>query len=407
MKRLLTVSATVLLLPAAPAGAADRAGAAFGSVSLTAVSSGASFLFAGSAQVPAETTFPYASSAIRLGAGSALSTVAWPGAVGANLGSTLITGFGAPQQAEILNDPAVAKAQSGSGPSTVRNTTVPGSTMTAHATVTGADSEAALDGASTLATTAGRSAASSSVALTAAAAAVGDATSSIRDVTIAGLVKVRSVVSTAHATTDGRTARATGSTVVSGVAVAGIPVTVGEHGVEVAGSALPTAGLLDTVESALTQAQITLTVSRPTRVVRGGLVDYATGSLIVSTPAGVLSLGGVQMRLSATLSDPLTGAHPAAAGSVPTAAAPVGNGTDAPLPAAASLDSPPAGAGAPPPVVQALLGVLAPVSLVTGYSPLWLLLGLALLLAAASLLPGLAGRWLPAPDDSCPLERTW
>ena len=389
-------------LTAVPVAPAPAAGSAFSSVSLTSVAAGASWVFSSTTQIPAETDVPYAATSIRLGAGQATASVDWPGETGAALGSTLIVGFGAPEAVRVLNDPAYARAQSGKGPATVSNTSVPTGTMTAHATTTETSAAATVDGASTLATTTGASRSTSTARLVGTSAAVIEGASSIRDVTVAGVVHVGSVVSTARATTDGAHADAAGSTAVTGLTVAGQAVTIDEHGLGIAGTTVPAGPALDAVEAALARARITLTLSRPVRVVRAGRVEYATGALVVSTPLGVLSLGSVQLRANATLADALR---------LPTAPPVIGqppNGTVGPGPVGALEPT----TGAPPPttslpsVVQQVVRALLPVSLVTGYGWAWVVLGLLAATGAATVLSGLPGRWLPAFDDRCPLEKS-
>lgn len=391
----------VLPLTAAAAGTAEL-GSGFGSVSLDATARGQELLFGQG--IPGQLSVPYAASSLRFGEGSATATVGWPGDTAAALGTTLVL-LGAPGQATALNDPAVAYARSGGGDADVRNTTVPTATMHATATKTQATALASADGSSALSTTAGSTSSTSSVRLTGATSAVGSATSSARDVTL-GVVHVRSVISTATGSTDGRKADARGSTTVSGLTVAGVPVTVDEHGVSVAGTGVVRPGAADAVTAALAQAQVTLTLTKPVKTVTRGKVEYSTGGLVVTTPMGTLTLGGAELVLSATLAD--------AAGAVP----------DVPLPlpvtpAGGRVAAPPAGqpptAAQPGPVVEppaaapalpgagGLLPVVA-VSLRSGYGWAWVVSGLLLSFLAASGLLGLSRRWL-APDLSgCPLE---
>jgi hypothetical protein len=395
----LLMAAALTAVPLAPAPAA---GSAFSSVSLTSVASGASWVFSGTSQIPAETDVPYAATSIRLGAGQATATVAWPGETGAAFGSTLIVGFGAPESARVLNDPAYARAQSGRGPATVSNSSVPTGTMTAHATTTDTSAASSVDGASTLATTTGAARSTSAARIVSASDAVVEGATSIRDVTVAGVVHVGSVVSSARATTDGSHADAEGTTTVTGLSVAGQAVSIDEHGITVAGTSVPAGAALDAVEAALAQAQVTLTLSRPVRIVSAGRVEYATGALIVSTPLGVLSLGGVQLRAGATLGDPLRVPMPAA---IAPAGGQPADGTDqsgSPDVVPGTTDVP----STPPSVVQQVVRALLPTSLTTGYGWGWVVLGLALAAGAATALSGLPSRWLPALEDRCPLEKS-
>jgi len=405
----LAVALALPVLPLTAARAAADPGSGFQSVTLHAVAHGQEWLFSSTTQIPAQMSVPYASSSFQLGEGVGLATVAWPGDTGASLGTTLEVGFGAPSQVGILNDPAIAIARSGSGDADVSNTTVPGSTMHATATKRKATALAAADGTSALATTAGSTRSSSSVELTGVASAAGTAASSVRDVSLAGVVHIGSVTSSADGTTDGVHAGAKGATSVTGVTVAGVPVTVDEHGVSVAGTGVVPPGAADAVTSALAQAQITLQLTKPVKTVSGGRVDYSTGALVATTPFGTFTLGGAELVLSATPGDASSLLAPPAAPYVPGVAP---GSTPAPPPVrTGSLV--PAGSGQPPPVVSGSAPqpsgnpVLAavPVSLRSGYSWAWPVSGLLLSFLAAPGLLGLSRRWL-APDLSgCPLER--
>ena len=408
----LAVALALPVLPLTAARADGDPGSGFGSVRLHAVAHGEEFLFSSTTQVPAQMSVPYAASDFLLGDGVGLATVAWPGDTGASLGTTLQVGFGAPSQASILNDPAVAVARSGSGDADVDNTTVPGATVRATATKRKATAQASVDGAAALATTAGSVTSRSAVELTGATRAVGSASTSVRDVTVGGVVHVGAVTSSATGSTDGQRGEASGSTTVTGLTVAGVAVTVDEGGVSVAGSSVVPPGAADAVTSALAQAQITVTLTKPVKTVTGGRVEYSTGGLVVTTPLGTLTLGGAELVLSATLSDdggPLTEGPGA-----PPPTAPGGSTGGAVLPPATTGGTAPTGSTGPPPVVSpptpsrdgTLPGLaLLPVSVRTGYGWAWVVSGLLLALLAASGLLGLSTRWL-APDLSgCPLER--
>ena len=404
----LAVALALPVLPLTHARAVDAPGSGFGSVTLHAVGHGEEFLFSSTTQIPAQMSVPYSAASFQLGEGTGLATVAWPGDTGASLGTTLVVGFGAPDQAMILNDPAVAVARSGSGDADVSNTTVPGATVHATATKRKATALASADGTSALATTAGSATSSSTVELTGPSTAVGAASSSARDVTL-GPVHVGSVVSSASGTTDGLHASAKGSTSVTGVTVAGVSVTVDEHGVSVAGNGVVPAGAADAVTSALAQAQVTLRLTKPVTTVAGGRVEYSTGALVATTPFGTLTLGGAEVVLSATPAD--ASVLPPAVPDGP-ASAPVGTSVPPGLSAPGTVAA--GGGSVPPPTVNGPLPqgssnpVLAavPVSVRTGYGWAWLVSGLLLSFLAASGLLALSSRWL-APDLSgCPLERS-
>ncbi|MCU1600325.1 MAG: hypothetical protein JWO22_1034 [Frankiales bacterium] len=407
---LLVVALGLPVLPLTAARAAGEPGSGFGSVRLHAVAHGEEFLFSSTTQVPAQMSVPYAASDFLLGEGVGLATVAWPGDTGASLGTTLQVGFGAPSQASVLNDPAIASARSGTGDADVRNTTVPGATVHATATKQKATASASVDGAAALTTTAGSTASQSAVQLTGAASAVGTASTSVRDVTIGGVVHIGAVTSTATGSTDGQHADAKGSTSVTGVSIAGVAVTVDADGVSVAGTTLLPPGAADAVTGALAQAQITLTLTKPVKALEAGKVEYSTGGLVVTTPLGTLTLGGAELVLSATRGDD-SAPPPGEPTSGPTTPSLPGTTTGVPgiTPAGPVV---PIGAGQPSVVPPSLPRTGAPpalaavpLSLRTGYGWAWGVSGLLLAFLAASGLMALSRRWLIPDLSGCPLER--
>ncbi len=411
----LAVALALPVLPLTAAHADGDPGSGFGAVRLHAVAHGEEFLFSSTTQIPAQMSVPYAASDFQLGEGVGLATVAWPGDTGASLGTTLQVGFGAPSQASILNDPAIAIARSGSGDADVKNTTVPAATVHATATKRKATADAAVDGAAALATTAGSTASTSSVELTGVTSAVGAASTDVRDVTIGGVVHIGAVTSSATGSTDGEHADAKGSTSVSGLSVAGVGVTVDETGISVAGTTVVPPGAADAVTSALVQAQITITLTKPVKTVTGGKVEYSTGGLVVTTPLGTLTLGGAELVLNATRADDIT-TPPTGESTTPPVTDPGGTtgGTTggAVVPTTGGVD--PGGTTGPAPIVPGptlprtggspvFAGV--PLSVRTGYGWAWVVSGLLLSFLAGSWLLGLSGRWLIPDLSGCPLER--
>jgi hypothetical protein len=254
-----------------------------------------------------EAVVPEAVSTLRNGPlGHSLAAVAWPGAIAATAGSLLIVvgGSSVPPQATALNDPVKAEAYNNTGPHTVSDDQVPGSTMTATAyddrtSATGSVQQSQVLPVGSF----GRTTGSSDVHLAGPGQGVATAHSEVQDVTVAGVVKVASVVSDAFASTDGRTATAHGSTRISGMTVAGIPVTVGRDGVTVDSRNVPVKDAQETVNAALAAAGVTLAVSpaqgRPT----GAAVTYTASSLVVvwTSPGSVQSvvLGGANVSVAA------------------------------------------------------------------------------------------------------------
>lgn len=398
-----TAFLAVLLLGAAPATAqaATTDGSGFLSLTLNAVGSGQSFRFTASDQVPAEIWVPYAAADLHLGAGTATSSVAWPGEVGASIGSAAVI-LGAPPEAQLLNDPFVARARTGSGAPAAHNASLPGSTMDAHAQPDDIHAETVTSVVDTVASAAGSTQATARVRLTGPTSAAGEATSVVRDVTV-GVVRVQAVTGTATGTTDGVHADATGSTVVTGLTVAGTPVTLDQSGLHVAGTGVPYEQATDAVTAALAQAQLKLSLAQPSKQVAGGSVRFSSGGLQIATPLGVLTFGATSLDLSGARTDPVPTSPLGQPPVPPTGSAPlsaVGTPGDlggAPLPQAGSTSD-------LPPVIRSVLHVLRPVSLPTGYAWWVLPLGVLLALLTSAAMRRLPAAVLPGAAATCPTE---
>ncbi len=402
------VAAPLLVIPLsllAVLPAAQAAETGFASLTMLAISRGESYDVSKASGNPVELVAPYAAATVQLGNGRGVSSIAWPGEIGAALGTTIIAA-GGPKEASVLNDPVLAIAQSGIRPD-VTNDSVPGSKMEAHATDVSASALTTVEGITGTGATLGTAETTSSVAsdgkkATAAGRSVA------RDVTV-GPVHVGQIISTATAMTDGLTASASGTTKVSELTVAGQQVQLDGAGLTVVGTTLPTGAALQAVQAALAQAQINLTVSQPTKVVKGGRVEYATGALIVGTPFGVFSFGGVTLQLAATRDTPLP---PVTTVVPPPAVQEPGSSVVTPplsvvpagvVPDVAAPQAPPPHPSLPP-VVDQVVQALGPIALATGYRPLLAVAGLLLTALLATALSGLPTRWLPALTDTCPLE---
>ncbi|HTL24021.1 MAG TPA: hypothetical protein VL281_08295 [Mycobacteriales bacterium] len=304
----------------ATATAVDEPGSGFGAFSLAAnapvmqvredyAASNCSASHAGTAAC--EGVLNESVSTLRNGpVGHALASVGWPGTLGGNLGSLLLvagdgnpTGQPVPSQVTVLNDPVRAENFTNGPKDTVTNDTVPGALMTATATASKVVAESTIASAkSSPLGTFGQIHSLSSTELTGAKQAVAKAASQAHDLTL-GPLHLGAVVSQATATTDGSKAVATGSTTVTGATVNGIPVIVDEHGVTIQDQHQPFPGVVtDSVNSALTQAGMTVLLSSPSGKPTGGDVDYDAGSLIViwkQQGAGTLTLliGGAQVSV--------------------------------------------------------------------------------------------------------------
>jgi hypothetical protein len=236
---------------------------------------------------------------------TALSSVAWPGVLAGNLGSIVIVS-GGPPEAKALNDPVRAEAHNSGGPPTVTNSQYPGMTMSATAKddIASATTEIAQSQQSQ-AGNFNNTSSHTQVSVTGPSTAVAEAYSHADDISLAGgVVTIGSVTSSAKGTTNGVTASATGRTIVKDMKIAGVPVTVDEHGVTVNGNNAPlNKQLTDTVNTAVSQAGMTIAFSLPSGKPDRGNIVYNAGSLVFAwtTPGGsfMAILGGATVNLAA------------------------------------------------------------------------------------------------------------
>jgi hypothetical protein len=222
------------------------------------------------------------------GIGNALTTVLWPGATGAHGGDTLnLLNLPIPSNlAQMLNDPEVAHAQTGVGDKTV-DLSHPGLTMTSTATPLHVSAESAVGGSGVpvVGPIVGSTQSKSSIKLSGASTVTSKAISSIHNLSIAGVIKIDSITSTASAVSDGRSvAKGKAKTVVAGVSIAGIKVTLDQNGLHIPNSTLPIVGSTATkvVNTALKSAGISLDVTKVTHKIHGQHIQVDAGALIVS-----------------------------------------------------------------------------------------------------------------------------
>jgi hypothetical protein len=348
--------------------------------------------------------------------GYALSSVAWPGTLLGNLGSLLITAGGSqvPPEATALNSPIRAEAHTGRKPVVTDYPPAPAPAaahMSADAQATKVTAQAALGGLQQ--PTIGSLGASSSrtvTELTGVASAKATAHSEVQDITIAGVLHLAGVESDAVATTDGSAAKASGRTVVTGASVAGIPVSIDENGITVDTQSAPLPPQAeDTVNTALSNAGISVALSKPHGTPSGGSVVYDAGVLAIvwgiqDGMTASVELGGAQVAVQATPGlGCLFGCGPGGTGGTtgglappPAVTPPLGSTTTG-----GDVAPPPTLPGPGPqvaqPVPQAFAGKMP-----GGLSP-WLgglaLVGSALVMAGLRRLPD---RVLVASSSSCP-----
>ena len=342
-----TVTAAVALVPG-PALAAEP-GSAFASYTMLANAPGLGIngLYRDVALTVPETT----SSLSTGGVGAALATLAWPGPIVGNLGTTiLVLRSDAPPQVTMLNDPVRAEARSGGEQK--GSYSLPGTAMTASATNDVVSATSKTSAALPLGSLGGFTG-TTRTAFEGAGKAVGTASGIVTDLDL-GVVHIGSLVSTASATTDGTTSSGKASTVVSGMTIAGVPVTVDDKGVHVQGTTLPLAA--ETVTDALKASGITVLLTKPRTVQSGGTISVDAGALVVMMQDRSVTLGRASVGLAA--------GRGAAIPSLPVFTPPPSSEVAPPVAVLPRTDSPvlgSAGAGAPPPSVSPPASVVATV----------------------------------------------
>jgi hypothetical protein len=258
--------------------------------------------------------------------------------------------------------------------------------------------------------------------------ATAKAHSKVSDVSLAGgAVKIDSVTSDAFASTDGVTAKASGKTVVSGMTVGGVPVTVDGDGVHAQGqSPVPLQTGQQTVNTVLTNLGMSIYMGSPITSGSGPGKDYFAGSLVIywappPAPSGVPLPGGNDFTVTLGGAAVSVDGDPALDFGSPTT--PTDTPTDTPV-----IDNPPVAVA--PPVVSGITGLpetpvdtsvpptvtppatvpTAPVlasravTLPDGLSPAYAVLGLV---GAGFCMLGmrrLPDRVLAATASACPLE---
>lgn len=266
-------------------------GSGLGAVEVTASSAAMTVPIYSHNAEDVQASIPYSFATLGTGGiGSSLTSAFWPGATGAHGGDALnLLGVkGLPTSvAQDFNYPEFAEAQTGVGDPTVSNSH-PGLTMKATATAThlNANSSAGGSGIPAVGPIVGNTASTTDIRLSGAKNVLVSATSSIHHISIAKVVTIDSVTTIAHAVTNGHSASGTSKTIVSGVKIAGVPVTVDNKGVHVSSAKkLPIPLLGQTasavVNKALKSSGISLTLTKVKQNVHRAHVTIKSGALIV------------------------------------------------------------------------------------------------------------------------------
>jgi hypothetical protein len=244
----------------------------------------------------------------------------------------------------------------------------PGLTMEAIAKPTHVEAVTAIgpSGVKTLGEAFGTVAASTKIVQTKTKAII-DAKSEVGDISIGGVLTIQSVISSAHATSNGHHATGTTQTTIAGAKVAGIDVTINQNGIQLASKGLVPPAVLKTlnktVNTALKTIGLKILIAPGTKKIHGATVDLDSGDLIIElNKAGfksgvndtgtLLQLGGaditavaspgyvppkVTTNISPSPQPVSSGAPPSQSGSVP----PVSTGPSDSVPPAAVTSTAP------------------------------------------------------------------
>jgi hypothetical protein len=243
-------------------------------------------------QIQPELNIPQASATQQSGTGYGLASSAWPGAIVANGGTLLgilIPGF-PPEVAALLVYPVRAEARTGQDPP-VSKYDVPGLTMRSRADDTSSEAEAGAQGISLLPGAFGVVRTTASTRATA-SSAVSTARSEVKNLDLAGVLKIQSIVSTARATSDGAKGSGTASTVITGATVMGQGVTIDEKGLHFRETSTPIDAVVQQVaKQALDAAGIKVTVGPATQELNGASAVVGAQSIVITLTQRGYTLG--------------------------------------------------------------------------------------------------------------------
>jgi hypothetical protein len=408
------------LVALAPVTASLDAGATtavpLGAVNVSALATGIRAPLYSHQGEDAEIELPYALSQLGAGGvGHALTSILWPGSTGGALGSTVgvlgITGIPAALE-NALNDPFKAEAPTTTGVTKV-SLSNPGLIMQALSLPTHVNASSAF-GPSNLSgfgDDAGPLISSTTNILQGTNSVVADAKTALTDLSV-GPLFIGSLVSTAHATSNGKSATGTTETEITGVKVAGISVTIDQNGVELSNKGILPKSVIQTlnktVNTALKAVGLQIYIAPATKTIHGAQVSLDSGDLIISlkkpgyrsslNDTGILlELGGASITANSTPGY----VPPAVTSSPPTTSASTPPSSGMP-----GVDIPPITPGTEQTVpVTAPAPDIAPsaLSLPSSLSSWWTVGGILLALLAALALGLWPGAALAAGAD-CSLE---
>jgi hypothetical protein len=309
---------------------ADQSGTStFGGYSITATAPGVEVTEdepSAQAHPEAQGAVPETSSLLSSGpVGYALSTVAWPGATGANGGQLVSLLFPGPAgavvpvpdavtglvkgEASLLNYPIRAEARSGTSPDGSYNK-VPAADLTAHADANRVEGVAQVKGADQPGGATYGTMRSNSVSTLTNNQAKAVASSTVNNIALAGgAVKIASVTSTAQATSDGAKSTTGGGTTVADMTIGGQRAYFDQTGVHAGSAGQPVNAAADQIlNQALAGFGMKTAVSTPQSQTSGATASYTAGSLVFtwvppSNPSQnvfTVTLGGARVAVNAT-----------------------------------------------------------------------------------------------------------
>jgi hypothetical protein len=243
-------------------------------------------------------TMPRASSSLQNGpVGYGLASLAWPGPLVSNAGTlVLVLQPSAPPQTSEANYPVRAEARSGQDPPESTNDSVPGTSLRASATAEEVQAHASVQNAAGEGVGFGPSSAHSVSRIGEEGGKV-ESNSLVEDIDIGGVIKIKSVASTAMALTDGEKADGEATTVVTGMTVAGQPATVDENGFRLGEQGQPLNAIANQIaKQALAEGGFDIFVSTPSKEVEGATAVVDSGALLITqtddSGQTILKVGG-------------------------------------------------------------------------------------------------------------------
>ncbi|HEX4539787.1 MAG TPA: choice-of-anchor P family protein [Acidimicrobiia bacterium] len=309
---------------------ADQSGtSAFGGYSITATAPGVEVTEdepSAQAHPEAQGAVPETSSLLSSGpVGYALSTVAWPGATGANGGQLVSLLFPGPAgavvpvpdavtglvkgEASLLDYPIRAEARTGTSPDASYNQ-VPAADLTAHADANRVEGLAQLKGADQPGGATYGTMRSDSASTLTNNQAKAVASSTVDNIVLAGgAVKIASVSSTAQAVSDGSKSTTSGGTTVADMTIGGQRAYFDQTGVHAGAAGQPANAAADQIlNQALAGFGMKTFVGAPQSQTGGATASYTAGSLVFTwiPPSNpnqnvfTVTLGGARVAVNAT-----------------------------------------------------------------------------------------------------------